>query len=420
MRPILAIALKDLRLLSRNKATMFFTFIWPILMAVGFGLKFGGFGDKAKMRVLIDDQDQSVASQSFIDALIALDSMQIEMASRNMAQVAVKRGQAVALVEIPKGFGIARTRLFFGESAEVRVLIDPSRKAELGMLQGLLMQIASEDMGDRIGKLGSDNEWLNSARADVGALPEAERARYDSLFDALSALPSTQNTTSKSANSSAGWQPLKVTTETIEVQRSGPRNPFAVTFPQGMLWGLVGCLMGFASGFAQEREKGTWLRLRTGPLTTMQLMLGKALAALIALLLVQIILLLMARLLFGLVPISFAALALVVLASALAFTGLMLLISSAGRTVQGVSSAGWASLMPLMMIGGGMIPLIAMPAWMAQVSALSPVNWALRSLEGAIWRGYEWSDYLWPLSALALLGVISFAIGARRLARMHD
>ncbi|MDZ4811877.1 MAG: ABC transporter permease, partial [Pseudomonadota bacterium] len=225
---------------------------------------------------------------------------------------------------------------------------------------------------------------------------------------------------SVNASSTSGWQPLKVRTESLQTVRRGPRNPFAITFPQGMLWGLVGCLMGFASGFAQEREKGTWLRLRTGPMSATRLMMGKAMAALIALVTVQVLLLLMARVVFGLRPESLPALAMVIAASAIAFTGMMLLISSAGRTTQGVSSAGWAGLMPLMMIGGGMIPLIAMPAWMADVSAFSPINWSLRSLEGAIWRGYEWSDYLWPMTGLIVLGAVAFAIGARRLARTID
>jgi len=76
--------------------------------------------------------------------------------------------------------------------------------------------------------------------------------------------------------------------------------------------------------------------------------------------------------------------------------------------------------MPMMMIGGGMIPLIAMPPWMAGVAAFSPVSWALRSLEGAIWRGYAWTDYVWPLSGLVVLGLLSFLVGARRLGRAVD
>lgn len=421
MNAILAIAIKDLRLLARNRATLFFTFVWPILMAVGFGLMFGSDGEKAKMRVLVIDQDHSESSQALFDGLLALDSVSVETAERIEAQAQVKRGRAVALIEIPQGFGVASQRLFYGAPAEVNVLIDPSRKAEIGMLEGLLMQVASQGMGRKINGMGSDKQWLQTARDDAADLAEDERQRLGDLFDALEKAQLDQlQPQSAGAAASGAWQPLKVVTQSLQSDRRGPRNPFAITFPQGMLWGLVGCLMGFASGFAQEREKGTWLRLRTGPMSARRLMVGKALAAMIALLAVQLLLLLMARLVFGLVPESLAALGLVVLASAIAFTGLMLLISSAGKTTQGVSSAGWAGLMPLMMIGGGMIPLIAMPAWMATVSAFSPVNWALRSLEGAIWRGYQWSDYVWPLGGLLLLGVIAFAIGARRLARMVD
>ncbi len=422
MNAITALAFKDLRLLARNRATLFFTFIWPILMAVGFGFMFGGDGERAKLRVLVNDQDRSAGSQRLVDGLIALDSISVEAIERALGEQEVRRGRAVALINVPKGFGVASERLFYGTPARVQVLIDPSRKPEIGMLEGLLLQVASQDMGRRLNDISADSAWLQSARRDAALLAGEQRNRLDSLFDALEQVgPITRSTSGDAEGSqSTAWQPLQVETEALQVQRRGPRNPFAVTFPQGMLWGLVGCLMGFASGFAQEREKGTWLRLRTGPLTATQLMLGKALAALIALLGVQVLLLLFARLVFGLIPDSLPALALVVAVSAFAFTGLMLLISSAGRTTQGVSAAGWAGMMPLMMIGGGMIPLIAMPGWMAGVSAFSPVNWSLRSLEGAIWRGYDGSDYLWPLSGLMLLGLLSFALGARRLARATD
>jgi ABC-2 type transport system permease protein len=422
MTAILALALKDLTLLLRNRATLFFTFVWPLLMAIGFGLMFGGDGDKAKMRVLLDDQDHSVASRALFDGLLALDLLTLEASDSVSARAQVNHGRAVALIEIPKGYGAASERLFYGDPARVRLLIDPSRQAEISMLQGLLMQVASQDLGRKLSGLGNDKQWLRTARRDLdsASLPEDQRQPFRTLFDALEKLPTATPSGSATDAAAPAWQPLQVTTESLQSVRRGPRNPFAISFPQGILWGLVGCLMGFATGFAQEREQGTWLRLRTGPMRSVDLLLGKALAALLALLAVQVLLLLLARLLFGLVPVSLPALVAVIFASAVAFTGMMLLIASAGHTTQGVSSAGWAALMPLMMIGGGMIPLIAMPAWMAKVSAFSPMNWSLRSIEGAIWRGYAWSDYLWPLTGLLLLGALGFAIGAYRLARALD
>src|SRR3546814_3699492 len=72
---------------------------------------FGGEGERAKMRVLVDDQDHSTASQAFVAGLLALDSVSMERAERSAAAEQVKRGRAVALIAIPAGFGAASERL---------------------------------------------------------------------------------------------------------------------------------------------------------------------------------------------------------------------------------------------------------------------------------------------------------------------
>ena len=66
----------------------------------------------------------------------------------------------------------------------------------------------------------------------------------------------------------------------------------------------------------------------------------------------------------------------------------MMLISTLGRTEQSASGAGWAILLVMAMLGGGMVPLFVMPAWMATASNVSPVKWAILALEGALWRGF--------------------------------
>src|SRR3546814_2038101 len=116
------------------------------------------------MRVLVDDQDHSTASQAFVAGLLALDSVSMERAERSAAAEQVKRGRAVALIAIPAGFGAASERLFYGEPAAVEVLIDPSRKAEIGMLEGLLMQVASQDMSRKMRQVNQDSSWLQTDR----------------------------------------------------------------------------------------------------------------------------------------------------------------------------------------------------------------------------------------------------------------
>ena len=51
----------------------------------------------------------------------------------------VRRGQLVGMIAIPKGFGETAGMLWM-ESPAIEVGIDPSRKAESGMLEGMIMQ----------------------------------------------------------------------------------------------------------------------------------------------------------------------------------------------------------------------------------------------------------------------------------------
>lgn len=71
-------------------------------------------------------------------------------------------------------------------------------------------------------------------------------------------------------------------------------------------------------------------------------------------------------------------------------------------------------MVPMSMLGGGMIPLTIMPPWIQPFSYLSPVRWAIISFEGAIWRGFSLAEMAVPCAILIGIGAVAFAIGARR------
>jgi ABC-2 type transport system permease protein len=99
--------------------------------------------------------------------------------------------------------------------------------------------------------------------------------------------------------------------------------------------------------------------------------------------------------------------------SAIAFVGIMMLVSVLGKTEQSAAGAGWAVMMPIAMLGGGMIPLFLMPPWMVVAGNFSPAKWSVLALEGAIWRGFSFQDMLLPCGILILVGAVCFAIGTR-------
>jgi ABC-2 type transport system permease protein len=264
------------------------------------------------------------------------------------------------------------------------------------------------------------------ALADVRALPPGEeRDRTERFLGDLKAFvagapePAAGAAGGTGGGTGGGWKPLAVERRALRAERRGPANAFEVTFPQGILWGVIGSALGFALSLVTERTRGTLARLLAAPLSRAHVLAGKALACFTTILLVEGMLVGLGALFFGVRPGSWAMLAVACLAVAVCFVGIMMLVAVAGRTEQSAGGLGWAVMMPLTMFGGGMVPLFAMPAWMQSIGSVSPVKWGILSLEGAIWRGFGWAEMLPSLAVLVAVGVVGFTIGARLFGRQE-
>ena len=74
MNSIIQIAIKDLRILSRDKAALFFLIGMPVMMGVFFGFMYQGVGGKPKdgsVSVGVVDEDQSKMSKLLVEKLKA-------------------------------------------------------------------------------------------------------------------------------------------------------------------------------------------------------------------------------------------------------------------------------------------------------------------------------------------------------------
>jgi ABC-2 type transport system permease protein len=147
-------------------------------------------------------------------------------------------------------------------------------------------------------------------------------------------------------------------------------------------------------------------------------LLGKGLACLAAIALVEATLPGLGALAFDVRPTSWPLLGAAALSVAVCFVGIMMLVSVSGRTEQAVGGLGWAVMMPLTVLGGGMVPLFAMPAWMQRAGVVSPVRWGILALEGALWRGLGPAQLALPLAVLWLVGVGGMAVGTRLFRRL--
>jgi ABC-2 type transport system permease protein len=98
---------------------------------------------------------------------------------------------------------------------------------------------------------------------------------------------------------------------------------------------------------------------------------------------------------------------------------MMMFICTLGRTEQSVGAAGWAMLMIMGMLGGAMVPLVFMPAWMRPLSRFSPVRWGIYTLEAAVWRNFSFSEMIAPCSILLAIGAVFFTLGVVMLCRQE-
>lgn len=417
MSPVLALASKDLLLLARVRSALFFSVGWPLLTAIFFGVIFGGTSrGTPPLRIAVVDEDLTPVSKAFVDGLASRNGFDVARVTRAEAAELVRKGQRVAAVGVPEGFGVASGRMFHGAPPVVDLLIDPSRQAETSMLQGLLFEQASRRMQALLASPAESRRMVADAMRDAASATPGAIPNQVPLQRFLGELGTFLDSQGGDASAPAGgaWTPLDVRVQSVSRERTGPRTGFDVTFPQGMMWGIIGCMMSFAVGIAVERTQGTLTRLRMSPVPGWTLLAGKAVACFTTILMVQLLLVIVGVTIFGLRIGSPGLLAVAGVAAPAAFVGIMMLVASFGANEQAASGAGWAVMMPLAMIGGAMVPLIAMPGWMVSLSHLSPVKWAILAYEGAIWRGFSSADMALPLGILLIVGSVAFLLGAYR------
>jgi ABC-2 type transport system permease protein len=420
MSVVLILALKDLKQLVRNRMGTFWIFVFPVVMALFFGAIFGGSqsGAASRFSLVLVDEDGSEASRAFLGRLRKSEALSVETLDRAQAHERVRLGKCSAYVVIPKGFGDSMP-LFGGSTATLELGIDPSRKAEGGYLQGLLIQASFEGLRDQLGSPSKMRPYVAGSLAEIDSgragLPAGQQKVLTSF---LKGLDSFLGEVDPKAYQERGpkLEPLKIQMIPIAAVRATPRSAYEISFPQAILWALIACSTSFALALVRERAWGTFLRLRAAPLSRRQILQGKGLACFLAAITVILFLLVLGWLACGVRLDHPGLLALAIPCSAACFVGIMVFVSVLGKTDQAVSGAGWGILMIFSMLGGGMVPLFVMPAWMRTLSDISPVKWSILALEGAIWRGFSLSEMLLPCGVLLAFGACFTILGMLRFA----
>ncbi|MGI8908131.1 MAG: ABC transporter permease [Candidatus Sumerlaeaceae bacterium] len=409
MMPSIYLALKDMRLLARDKAALFWAFGFPLAFALLFGLAFsGGGGRPSGIRLALVDEDGTPASRQFLDSLGRADTVTTTSMSREQAVSAVRTGHAAAAIFVKKGFSGNPLNLFSSHDSPVEMAIDPAHQMESGFVQGMIMQAKFQALQQQFVDPEQAGKLVQSARDRLkraSAMPDVQRAAIEKLLEDTNNFAQMVPSASM-RNARAGGISFEVPKVAISTRKEGPDSYVQISFPQSILWGLIGCMATFAASLAHEKARGTYQRLQVSPISQVQILLGKGIACFVSGIAVVSLLVTLGTLVFHMHISSFPLLALATVCLVSCFVGVMMFTSTLGRTERSVASTGWSISMIMAMFGGAMVPLVMMPPWMRNVGSFSPVKWGILAMEGVFWRHYTFAEIMGPCAILLSAGAV--------------
>ncbi len=464
MRVILTIAAKDLRLLLRDRTNAFFVIVFPLAIAIFFGSIFGGSGRSIPIAVVVESAGP--AATDFANALEKDSTLSVRiLPSRDEADTSVRLGRVAACVIIPKTFDADLEKAMAGGRAIVEVHCDPARQAESGLVVGKLNEHAMRAIVRMFTDPKINSKMLAQSKLALALNPNMtsqQRERVSDVLESVQELFKQQNreaaaaaetsktiagsvngdstTNTMKENTSASTKsasnntengnvpvstplsatsldpflalPIQIQSTTLASNSTEPPSTYAVTFPQGLAWGFVGCIGAFGAGMAEERRRGTFMRLLLAPCTIFSVLAGKSLACFTACVTMSVFMLLVATFGFHVSVQNWPMLALAIATCSFAFSGFTMALSGLFKNNEGSArSAGNAIVLVLVMIGGGTIPLAFMPPFLRAASQASPFSWAILAIEGAVWRGFAFTEMLAPLGILLFIGALGLVLG---------
>jgi ABC-2 type transport system permease protein len=142
MKTLLGLTVANLKSLTRDRAALFWTFFFPIMFVLLFGVLFSGSGD-SKVSVGWVDQDGTPASAGIRDAFGRVELLTLQSGSLEDEKAAMQRGDVSAVIVIPKGTQDALVGFKASQKGSIAIELytDPSKTQTTQVVQGTVAQI---------------------------------------------------------------------------------------------------------------------------------------------------------------------------------------------------------------------------------------------------------------------------------------
>lgn len=361
----LAIAGKELRQVGRDPRTLAVILGMPALLLLFYGyvLSF----DVRHVPLAVLDRDRTPESRALVATLRSQEYFDVthELGAERDVQPTLTAGDATLVLVIPPGFG---TDAAAGRAPSVQALIDGSNATLAQTAQGYMESfVASRNVQLRTEHTAGPPAPPLTARLHVLYNPDLSSTRF--------------------------------------------LLPGLVAFIL-----MITCTVATALSVVREREAGTMEQLRTAPISSWEIIAGKAVPygalALVAATLVMVT----ARVAFGLrVEGSYALLFVLLALFVVGAQGLGLLISSVTSSQQvAFQAATFVTMLPTLLLSGFVFPIRSMPVALRALTTIVPARYFIVALRGVV------LEVLWPQTgALVVFAFGTLALAVARLRRVR-
>ncbi len=398
LKHIWFITLKDLKIFALDRASLFFSIVFPFLFVILFNSLMSGVGsqdNRLELHMATQETDNQSLSQQIIGAMEIKDESLLKPGDPiiiwdkdyNADRQAVKDGNLEGFLSFPADF---TKSLMSGSTTKLEVFADASATNTRMALESVAGAITSQ--------INANMAVINasiSLLAQNGATPAEIQAAMQQIQTKLFA---------GSANGSTASYTAFKTEPVGDVEAQNPAN-----------WVIPGYLVMFvfmaaatsAPTIVKERQNHTLERLLSTSVRR-ESVLGGIFAGIAAKGLVQIIIFWVAGILvfhvdMGLSPLAVIILSLLMAVMSAAFS---LMLATLAGTIRSATSLAVITSLLLAPLGGCWWPSFLYPEWLQNIAKITPHAWATTGFNKLMVFGASFGDAVPSMLALLVFMII--------------
>jgi len=398
MHKLLASTYKEFLLLTRDFGGLAILFIMPILLVITITViqdETFKIIKETKIPILWIDNDQGKTSNTIYEGMSQSQSFElITKSSEEEAKQLVAEGKYQLAIVIPKDLSVDLEQKVSDNVANIMTIMGVEEDRSISPKK----EITQKEVRlyfDPATQFAFKSSIKNGIDQMISKIET--QSIYKAFQEQLTDDPSEVIFDTKSFISFKEFTPTNTNNSKIEIPNSTQHN-----IPAWTLFAIFFIILPLSINMVKEKNQGTFVRLRTNPISYATVLGGKTLVYLCVSLIQFTLMLLIGVYLFpslGLPQLEVAG-----------KIRLGLLLGTVAKTQEQSAPFGATFVVILAALGGVWVPVFAMPKFMQLLSNLSPMSWGLNAFYDVFLRNVGFKQLIPEITLLFLFFIVTTGI----------